>query len=241
MEAQIAHPPIASKEEWTKVRIELLEREKEHTREGDRINAQRRRLPMVEVTKEYIFDTNDGKKTLLELFDGRRQLIVYHFMLGPGWEKPCPGCSAYISAFGDISDLADKDISWVMVSRAPLDEINKVKADKGWERPWHSSFGSDFNYDYHASLDADVVPIEYNYEPMEAFANGRTPEQMKGETPGNSVFFRIGDKVYHTYSSYARGGEALVHSYALMDITPYGRQQEFEDSPEGWPQKPTYG
>jgi predicted dithiol-disulfide oxidoreductase (DUF899 family) len=229
----IAHPRIASRDEWLAARKELLGHEKELTKQGDRVSAERRRLPMVRIEKEYMFDGPEGKRSLKELFDGRRQLIVYHFMFDPEWDKGCPGCTGYVNALGDLSTLPERDTTFVLISRAPLAKLEAYKALKGWNRPWYSSFGSDFNYDFHVTLDASVAPLEYNYRSQ--------PEGEKGEAPGLSVFFRIGDDIFHTYSTYARGGESLTHGYSLLDTTPYGRQEDWEDSPAGWPQKPTYG
>lgn len=229
---QIAHPAIVAQDEWLAARIALLEKEKALTRAQDRLSAERRRLPMVKVDKAYTFDGPAGKRTLLDLFAGRRQLIVYHFMFGPDWDAGCPGCTGYVNALGDLSELSERDTSFVLVSRAPLAKLEAYKAEKGWDRPWYSSYGSDFNYDFHVTLDKTVTSPEYNY---------RAQPGETGERPGTSVFFRIGDEIYHTYSTYARGGEYLTNTSALLDITPYGRQQEWEDSPEGWPQRPTYG
>jgi predicted dithiol-disulfide oxidoreductase (DUF899 family) len=232
MEDKIPHPPIVSTDEWKQARVALLAEEKALTKHRDRVNAQRRRLPMVKVEKHYIFHTNEGEKSLLDLFEGRRQLIVYHFMFDPTWEKGCGGCTSYVNELGDLSLLAERDTTFTLISRAPLDKLNKYKAEKGWSTPWVSSFGSDFNYEFHATLDKSVAPPEYNYRPA--------PE-IEGEEHGHSVFFRVGGDVYHTYSVYARGMEGWTDSYSLLDMTPYGRQEDFEDSPEGWPQKPTYG
>lgn len=229
---QIAHPTIVAQDEWLAERVALLQKEKELTRAQDRLNAERRRLPMVKVDKNYTFDGPEGKVSLLDLFQGHRQLIVYHFMFGPDWENGCPGCTGYINAIGDLSDLEKHDVGFVLVSRAPLAKLEEYKAKKGWDLPWYSSYDSDFNYDYHVTLDESVTTPVYNYRP--AAGDG-------GEVPGTSVFFRIGDEIYHTYSTFARGGEYLTHSSALLDITPYGRQEEWEDSPAGWPQHPTYG
>lgn len=237
----VAHPKIVSKEEWLAHRKKLLEEEKELTRHKDRVNALRRRLPMVKIDKEYTFETVDGKKTLLDLFEGRRQLIVYHFMFGPDWEEGCPRCSGYISEIGDQSLLARRDTTFILVSRAPLEKLQAFKEKKGWKINWVSSFGSDFNYDFHSTQDEKVAPIFYNYlSKEEILAKGLT-YITDGEQHGTSVFFRIGDEVYHTYSNYARGTEGTTDTYGLLDLTPYGRQEDFEDSPEGWPQSPTYG
>jgi len=212
----VPSPKVVPESQWQGPRNSLLEQEKELTRQMDRVNAARRRLPMVKLEKTYSFDGPNGKTTLPELFEGRRQLIVYHFMFDPAWEKGCPGCTGYVNALGDLSMLGERNTSFVLISRAPLAKLEGYKKLKGWQRPWYSSFGSDFNYDFNATND-------------------------KGEAHGLSVFFRIGDDVYHTYSTHRRGTESLTDSYALLDRTPYGRQEDFEDSPPGWPQKPTYG
>lgn len=197
---------------------------------------------MVKIDKEYVFDGPQGKKSLRDLFDGRRQLIVYHFMFDPEWEKGCPGCTGYVDAIGDLSMLPDRDTTFVVISRAPLPKLEAYKTQKGWSIPWYSSFGSDFNYDFHATLDEKKAPPEYNYR-GKAELDARKAETYfrNGEQHGLSVFFRLGDEVFHTYSTYARGTENLTNAYTLLDTTPYGRQEDFEDSPLGWPQKPTYG
>ena len=216
MAEQVPSPKVVAEAEWLTQRKALLEQEKELTRQLDRVNAARRRLPMVKIEKQYTFDGPNGKVTLLDLFEGRRQLIVYHFMFDPAWEKGCPGCTGYIDALGSLSMLAQRDTTFVQISRAPLAKLEGYKKAKGWKWPWYSSFGSDFNSDFHATRAA-------------------------GEAHGLSVFFRLDNDVFHTYSTYQRGTESLTDSYALLDRTPYGRQEDFEDSPPGWPQKPTYG
>jgi predicted dithiol-disulfide oxidoreductase (DUF899 family) len=238
----VPHPPIVSEDKWLGERLKLLAHEKELTREYDRVNAERRRLPMVRLEKDYSFDGPNGRRTLHDLFEGRRQLIVYHFMFDPAWDKGCPGCTSFVNALGDLSMLKDRDTTFVLISRAPLEKLEKYKAEKKWERAWFSSFGSDFNYDFHVTLDPKVAPQEYNYRNKEEMsaAKGR-PVLLEGEEHGLSVFFRIDDDVFHTYSTYARGTESLTDAYRLLDVTPYGRQQDFEESPEGWPQRPTYG
>ena len=228
----IAHPPIVANDEWLAARKALLQQEKELTKQQDRLSAARRRLPMVKVEKEYTFDGPAGKVSLKDLFDGRRQLIVYHFMFDPAWDAGCMGCTGYVDALGDLSQLAERDTSFVLVSRAPLAKLEAYKTRKGWDRPWYSSFGSDFNYDFQVTVDENVAPAEYNY---------RSEPGRKGEQPGTSVFFLLGDDIFHTYSTFARGGEYLTHTSTLLDITPYGRQEDWEDSPAGWPQHPTYG
>ncbi|MGH7564329.1 MAG: DUF899 domain-containing protein [Gemmatimonadota bacterium] len=232
---ETAHPKIASRDQWLAARKELLEKEKELTRRRDALNAERRRLPMVEIDQDYLFEGPDGKASLLDLFDGRRQLIVYHFMFDPEWDKGCPGCTMFVDALGKLTMVNDRDTTFVLVSRAPLAKLEAYKTERGWNVPWYSSFGSSFNYDFHATLDESVAPVEYNYRRQ------LEPEQIKGEGHGLSVFFHMDDDVFHTYSTYARGVESLSDAYSLLDTTPYGRQEDFEDSPPGWPQEPTYG
>jgi len=240
-EIATAIPKIATQEEWLAQRLKLLEHEKELTKQKDRVNAERRRLPMVKVEKEYTFDTLEGKKSLKDLFEGRKQLIVYHFMFDPKWDEGCPGCTGYVDALGDLSALADRDTTFVLISRAPLEKLQAYKAKRGWNRNWVSSYGSDFNYDYHATQDESKAPVEYNYLTKEQILARGLTYILDGEQHGTSVFFRDGDDVYHTYSNYARATEGTADSYGLLDLTPYGRQEEFEDSPAGWPQRPTYG
>jgi predicted dithiol-disulfide oxidoreductase (DUF899 family) len=238
----IPHPPIVSQEEWLAERKKLLTHEKELTQQYDRVNAERRRLPMVKVEKSYVFEGPKGKQSLEDLFEGCRQLIVYHFMFDPAWDKGCPGCTSWVDALGDLSLLEKKDTRLVVISRAPLAKLEAYKAEKGWSIDWLSSGDSDFNYDFHVTLDPKVAPQEYNYRnKAETEAAVGHPVKMQGESPGLSVFFRLDGDIFHTYSTYARGGESLTDTYRLLDTTPYGRQQDFEDSPPGWPQKPTYG
>jgi predicted dithiol-disulfide oxidoreductase (DUF899 family) len=235
------HPRIVSQDQWLAERKKFLPYEKDLTKQRDRVNAERRRLPMVKIEKDYVFDGPNGKQSLHALFEGRRQLIVYHFMFDPAWDKGCLGCTGYVDALGDLSMLNDRDTTFVLVSRAPLAKLEAYKAQKGWSVPWLSSFGSDFNYDFHVTLDGNVAPVEYNYRYKDEMAARKGPNLMQGEEHGLSVFFRIDEDVFHTYSVYARGTESLTDAYSLLDTTPYGRQQDFEDSPLGWPQKPTYG
>ena len=196
---------------------------------------------MVRIEKEYVFDGPDGKRLLRDLFDGRPQLIVYHFMFDPEWTDGCPGCTGYVDALGDLSMLHARNTTFVLISRAPLPKLEDYKARKGWTQPWFSSFGSDFNYDFHVTLDEKVAPVEYNYRSKAEMVANHVPNLTEGEEHGLSVFFRVDDDVFHTYSVYARGTERLTDAYSLLDATPYGRQEDWEDSPAGWPQKPTYG
>ena len=211
---------IVSQSEWTAQRKALLAREKEFTRARDRLSAERRALPWVKVEKPYVFDTPAGKKTLAELFDGKNQLIVYHFMLGPGWVEGCPSCSYLADHFdGAIVHLAHRDAAFVVVSRAPLAEIEAYKKRMGWRFGWVSSFGSDFNFDYHVSFREDQVGKDgdYNYERQEIDSE---------EMPGASIFYKdAGGAVFHTYSAYARGLDILIGAYNWLDLTPKGRDE----------------
>ena len=217
-------PQVVSRDEWLEARKQLLAKEKDLTRERDRLNAERRRLPMVRVEKDYVFEGPQGKASLLDLFGGRRQLVVRHFMFDPSWEDGCPSCSAGVAEFSEglFEHLHARDTELVVVARAPLEKIEAYKARKGWRFPWYSSFGSDFNYDYGVTLDPSVAPPEYNYRPVDE----------EGEVPGQSCFLRDGDAVFHTYSSYARGGEMTGGSYYYLDLTALGRQEEWEE-PKG--------
>jgi len=231
-----AHPQIASPDEWLAARKELLTREKELTKARDALSAARRRLPMVRIDKDYTFMGPDGAVDLPDLFDGRRQLIIYHFMFDPRWDAGCPGCTGFADALGDLSMLPDRDTRFVLVSRAPLAKLEAYKERRGWNLPWYSSHGSDFNYDFHVTFDASVAPIEHNFRSMDI-----PTKDQPSESHGLSVFFRLDDAVFHTYSTYARGVEGLTNTSSLLDVTPYGRQEDWEDSPPGWPQHPTYG
>ena len=232
MNTTAPHPPIATHAEWLARRIQLLEREKEATRLRDRVAAERRRLPMVRVDKDHVFEgPGQARLRLVDLFDGRLQLIVSHFMFDPDWEKGCPGCTGYVDSLGDLSLLEERNTRFVLISRAPFAKLDAYRRLHGWNRPWFSSFGGEFNHDFHVTLDPKIRPAEYNFRPVDD----------TGEAHGLSVFFRLGTEVYHTYSCYARGVESLTDSYSLLDVTPYGRQEDWEESPTGWPQKPTYG
>src|ERR1700688_1687440 len=159
----IAHPGIVSRAQWLIERKKLLAQEKELTKHYDRVNAERRRLPMVKLEKDYVFDGPHGQQNLRAIFGGRRQLIVYHFMFDPAWDKGCSGCTGYVNALGDLSALNDLDTTFALISRAPLEKLEAYKAEKGWTVRWFSSFGSDFNYDFHVTLDEKVAPINHNF------------------------------------------------------------------------------
>lgn len=237
-------PLVVSRQEWVAARKEFLAKEKELTRQRDALNAARRRLPMVKIDKNYAFESPQGRVKLIDLFAGRRQLIVYHFMLDPRDPPPgktdpysegCPGCSHLADNIPHLAHVHARDTTFVMVSRAPIQKIEPFKRRMGWTMPWVSSFDSDFNYDFHVTMDESVRPLEYNYR-SKAELKARGQEFGDGELPGLSVFVRDGDQVYHTYSTYGRGLDIFLNTYNLLDHTPFGRQEGWEDSPSGWPQ-----
>jgi predicted dithiol-disulfide oxidoreductase (DUF899 family) len=234
--AKSAHPPIVEQADWLAARRELLDREKALTRARDALSAARRRLPMVRMPDAYRFTGAAGEVGFADLFEGRRQLIVYHFMFDPRWEAGCPTCTGYINAIGDLSALHRRDTTFALVSRAPYEQLAAHRERQGWNLPWYSSHGSRFNYDFHVTFDESVAPTQHNFRPVMI-----PQDEQPGEGQGLSVFFRLGDEVFHTYSTYARGVEGLSNATAFLDVTPYGRQEEWEDSPAGWPQHPTYG
>jgi predicted dithiol-disulfide oxidoreductase (DUF899 family) len=218
--------PVVSREEWLVARKALLAKEKEASRLRDRLNAERMALPWVKVDKTYAFDTPRGKKTLAELFDGRSQLMVYHFMLGPGWKAGCPGCSFLVDHIdGALPHLEHHDVTMLAVSRAPLAEIEVYKRRMGWRFPWVSSFGSDFNYDYHVSFKPEEMArgkVVYNFTEMEV-----PPSGGMDELPGLSAFCRDDTgQVFHTYSSYAGGPEDLIGTLMILDRAPKGRNEK---------------
>ena len=230
-------PRVVSREEWLEERVAFLAREKEFTRRRDALAADRRRLPMVRVEKDYVFEGPEGKASLPELFDGRSQLIVGHFMFDPGWDDGCPSCSAGADEMspGHLKHLHARDTTFVYVSRAPIAKIEDYKARKGWTFPWYSSHGSDFNYDFDVTLDERVKPVVYNYRTKAEYAamGEAFPDEPKSlERPGRSSFLRVGDDVFHTYSVYARGLETIGGSYYMLDETALGRQEEWEE-PKG--------
>lgn len=213
--------PVVTRAAWLEARKKFLAREKEFTRLRDQLSAERRTLPWVKVDKTYVFDGPGGKVTLAELFAGRSQLIVYHFMLGPGWEQGCKSCSYLADHFdGPTVHLADRDVTLVAVSRAPLAEIERFKTRMGWQFKWVSSDGSDFNYDFNVSFTPEQMAqgkVHYNY---------RMTEFPSEEAPGISVFTKDDSgTVFHTYSAYARGLDILVGAYNLMDLVPKGRNE----------------
>ncbi|MGW5635898.1 DUF899 domain-containing protein [Streptomyces sp. NPDC003832] len=207
----MALPEIVSRAQWRVAREELLVREKAATRARDALNAERRGLPMVEVDTEYVFEGGDGKATLLDLFEGRHQLVVHHFVFAPEWEAGCPRCSAFLDQIGHLAHLWSRSTSLVAVSRAPYTRILPFKARMGWTVPWLSSHGNDFDRDFEVTLERDGVPEE---------------------RPGVSCFLRDRDRVFHTYSTFGRGLDGLGSATSLLDLTALGRQEEWE-KPEG--------
>ncbi|WP_205837112.1 thioredoxin family protein [Neorhizobium sp. T6_25] len=234
--------PVVSREEWLEARRKLLALEKEETHLRDKVRAERQAMPWVKVDKDYVFDTANGRNSLADLFDGRSQLIVYHFMLGPDWDAGCPGCSFLSDHIdGTLPHLNNHDVTFIAVARAPLDKIEAYKKRMGWKFPWVSSFGSDFNFDYHVSFSKEDLAKEkvyYNFREV-------PPSEAHDELPGLSAFYRNeAGEVFHTYSSYARGGEELIGTLMILDRAPLGRNEdstmnfvkrhdEYEQKPQG--------
>jgi predicted dithiol-disulfide oxidoreductase (DUF899 family) len=218
-----------TRSQWNDARLALLQREKELTRMSDTVAQQRLELPWVRVDDQYVFDTEQGPKNLADLFDGRSQLIVYHFMFGPDWDEGCPSCSS----LGDHIDLPrvhleHHDVTWVAVSRAPLEKLLAYRSRMGWTFPWVSSFGNDFNFDYKVSSTEERPMLEYNFREV--------PEEMRqngpGELPGMSTFVIEDGVVYHAYSAFARGLDAMWGMYQWLDRTPLGRNEQGAN--RGW-------
>lgn len=231
---------IVSREEWLAARKAHLAREKEFTRQRDALSAERRALPWVRVEKDYVFEGPNGRLTLVDLFGSNSQLVIYHFMFGPGWKEGCQGCSFLADHFdGPNQHLKHHDVSLVAVSRAPYAEFQPFRERMGWQFPWVSAAGSDFNYDFHVSVSPQEKAAgryEYNYEMHDGEG---------GEMPGFSVFYRNeAGEIFHTYSSYARGGDLLIGAYNVLDMTPKGRNEDtimdwmrhhdrYEEKPQG--------
>lgn len=214
-------PNVVSRGAWLQARRQFLVKEKELTRLRDEIARERRALPWVRIEKDYVFDAPGGKRTLAELFDGRRQLLVQHFMLGPGWEQGCPSCSFMADhTDGMTVHLAQRDVTFVAISRAPLADIERFRRRMGWRFKWVSSHGSDFNFDFGVSFTPEEVArgaVDYNY--------GRWPFALE-ELPGISAFYQDeAGAVFHTYSTYGRGVEAMMGTYSLLDLMPKGRDE----------------
>lgn len=225
-------PRVASREDWLSARKALLIKEKELTHQRDAVSAERRRLPMVRIDKDYVFDGPEGRVRLPDLFEGRRQLIVYHFMFDPAWEAGCPSCSFLVDTIGNVSHLHARNTTLALVSRAPYEKIARYKARMGWTYPWYSSFGTDFNYDFGVTLDEARAPLVYNYQDKATHLAKDEPWfAQDGELHGLSTFLRDGNIVFHTYSAYARGTDHLVATYNYLDLTALGRQEDWEQPP----------
>jgi predicted dithiol-disulfide oxidoreductase (DUF899 family) len=216
-------PPVVSPTEWQKARDALMAEEKDATRARDALAAQRRRLPRVRIDKDYVFDGRDGEAALPDLFEGRSQLLLYHFMFGPNQDAGCDGCSMFIDQVGHPAHLHARNTSFAIVSRAPIAKIEPYRKRMGWSIPWFSSFDSDFNVDFGVSPETPQPDV-----------------YQDGESFGLSVFFRDGDDVFRTYFTTNRGVEALGSVWTLLDLTPLGRPEEWEESPEGYPQEKPY-
>jgi predicted dithiol-disulfide oxidoreductase (DUF899 family) len=231
-------PKIASREEWLAARRELLEEEKDLTRRRDELNTRRRNLPMVEITKPYELEGPDGKVGLPDIFEGRPQLIIYHFMFHPDWDEGCPSCTAGTNEISDgfLDHLHTRDTTYALVSRAPLEKLEQWKAKQGWHIPWYSSNGTDFNYDFGVTIDATRGYDVYNYRTLDEYADMgqesmKTSEQPY-DMPGRSAFLQVDGRVFHTYSQFARGLESTGGSYYFLDLTALGRQEDWEE-PQG--------
>jgi predicted dithiol-disulfide oxidoreductase (DUF899 family) len=226
-------PRVVSRKEWLRARTALLEEEKALNRARDALSAARRELPMVKVETRYEFEGANGPTSLLDLFAGQRQLIVYHFMFEPGWEEGCPSCSFLAdNATGALVHLHARDTAFAVVSRAPFADIDAFRRRMGWDFTWVSSHGTDFNYDYAVTLDETRGATDYNYADARPLrAAGRL---WMDELPGLSVFLRDGEQVFHTYSTYSRGLDPLLNTYNYLDLTPLGRHEEGLAWPMAW-------
>jgi predicted dithiol-disulfide oxidoreductase (DUF899 family) len=226
----MAFPEVASREQWLEARLRLLAKEKEETRRRDALNAERRRLPMVRIEKEHLFEGPQGPVTLARLFGDSSQLIVHHIMFGPDWDAACPSCTNFIDELSDglLAHLRARDTAFALVSRAPLAKIEAYRTQRGWTVPWYSSYGSDFNYDFQVTLDQSVPQVHYNYRPAPELLSSQRPTEM----PGTSCFLREGNEIFHTYSTYGRGNEYTPSLYTMLDLTALGRQEDWEE-PKG--------
>lgn len=212
---------IVSQDEWIRARKELLAKEKKLTRDRDALSEERRNLPWVKVDKEYVFDSPNGKVALKELFGDKNQMVVYHFMFGPGWEQGCPSCSMIADTFDGMRvHLSARDVSFVAISRAKLSEIEEFKKRMGWTFKWLSSFNNEFNHDFRVSFTKEELEkgkVDYNY----------SLQEFSDEAPGLSVFYKDPNgNIFHTYSTYGRGLDTLLHPYNYLDLVPKGRDEE---------------
>jgi predicted dithiol-disulfide oxidoreductase (DUF899 family) len=231
----MALPEIVDAEQWRAARVALLAKEKEMTRARDALNADRRRLPMVRIDKDYVFHGPAGPARLIDLFEGRLQLVIYHFMWLYDRDEGCPSCSGFADQIGHLEHLHQRGTTFACVSNAPIESIEPFKARMGWTFPWWSSHGSDFNYDFHVTLDEAKAPFEYNYRSKEELAAAGLPVdawEQPFDLHGLSTFLRDGDQAFHTYSTYARGTDHLGFTTSFLDLTALGRQEAWE-KPEG--------
>ena len=220
--------PVVSQDEWIAARRRLLAKEKEFTRLRDELSRERRELPWERVDKPYVFETQNGRQTLADLFDGCHQLVVYHFMFAPDWENGCKSCSFWADNFnGIVAHLRQRDVSFVAVSRAPWQKLHAFAQRLGWNFKWVSSGGNDFNFDYQVSFTEQQMQGEVDYN----YGKRRFPAT---DAPGVSVFLREGDSVFHTYSSFGRGIDMLNTAYHYLDLVPKGRDEEGLPSPMAW-------
>lgn len=229
LEVQMSLPQVVSREQWLSARRQLLAKEEELTRRRDALNSDRRRLPMVRIEKEYVFEGAAGRVELADLFDGCRQLIVHHFMFDPTWDSGCPTCADISDELcgGLLAKLRARNTSFAAVSLAPIVKIMAYQSWKGWTFPWYSSYGSDFNYDFHVTLDEKVAPVVYNYQSKAEIlavdgANDLIVADQPVEVPGISCFLLDGDSIYHTYSAYAQGVDHLGCSDSFLELTALG-------------------
>jgi predicted dithiol-disulfide oxidoreductase (DUF899 family) len=239
-EVPTAYPAVASRSDWLAARKKLLAREREVTHLRDAVNAERKRLPMVKVDKDYRFEGPDGELRLIDMFEGRSQLYIHHFMWLDDIDAGCPSCTVAGDLQFNEQSLAllhGRDLTLACISRAPYASIARYRDSHGWTFPWYSSNDNDFTYDYHATLDPARSPIEYNYKTLDELHDaGFTDGELRGDQPGASIFLRRGNEVFHTYSAYSRGLDHASVGYPFLDLTPYGRQEAWEDAPAGWPQ-----
>jgi predicted dithiol-disulfide oxidoreductase (DUF899 family) len=216
-------PEIVSAQEWRAARRDLLAKEKEFTRARDALSAQRRRLPMTEVTEDYRFIGPDGEVGLADLFEGRRQLLVYHFMFESDWDAGCPSCSFVVDNIGPVVHLHARNTSLALVSRAPYEKVAAYRKRMGWDLRWYSSYGSEFNDDFGVTIDPAKGHTEYNFRDR---SQDEGWQDWSGEMPGVSAFLRDGDRILRTYSSYERGVDILLNTYNWLDLTALGRQED---------------
>jgi predicted dithiol-disulfide oxidoreductase (DUF899 family) len=240
----MAKQPTGTRDEWLAARLELLEAEKEHTRRGDELAQQRQQLPWVQIDKDYIFETDQGSASLADLFGGRSQLLMYHFMFGPEYTAGCPVCSTIADGFNGFAvHLENHDVAMWAISRAPLEKLQAYKRRLGWSFPWASSFGSDFNFDFNVSITEEqqrAGHVEYNYRTFDsrpvfespspgltevAASTGTDAATYTRESPGMSAFALEDGVVYHTYSAFARGLDAMWGMYQWLDRAPLGRNE----------------